>query len=90
MKLGERIRSSLAVAGLNPRHLGGATRIHFVTIYRIMNNADGNMFPSNEHTLTEALRKIDSMVKQGKLPMTGKLSRKEKTDRLKAMLADHN
>lgn len=90
MNLGQRIKTTLQTAGLSPRHLGGATRVHFVTIYRIINRDDDNIFPSTEHILVTALDKIDSMVEAGQLPLTEKLSRKEKTERLAVMLANHN
>lgn len=86
MEIGERIRQTLKVAGLSPRNLGGATRIHYTTIYRAMNS--GMMYPQYEHTLSEALSKIEALCALGKLPMAGKLGKKEKTDRLTAMLAD--
>lgn len=87
MKLGERIHGVLAAGGLTPRHLGGATKVHFVTIYRIMGNADANIYPSTKNTLALALSKIEQMIEAGTLPLTEKLSRKEKTERLTALLA---
>lgn len=87
MKLGSRIRETLARAGLTPRHLGGVTAIHFVSIYRIMNNPDTDTPPLHKNTLNDALRRIDVLCEDGRLPFTGKLSRKEKTDRLKDLLA---
>lgn len=90
MKLGERIKASLLVAGLTPRHLGGATRVHFVTIYRLMREGSDTSFPSIEHTLEEALNKIDILVKRKELPLDKKLSRTEKTQRLTYMLDNFN
>lgn len=87
MTTGERIKSTLQVAGLTPRHLGGATKIHFVTIYRSINGAN-ELYAVHEDVLTKALTKIEALVAKGDLPMRGKLSRKEKTDRLTHMLAN--
>lgn len=87
MKLGERIAKTLKGAGLTPRHLGGATRIHYVTIYRQINEPDGGISPLHEQTLTQALDKIDRLLDTGQLPLSPKLSRKEKTDTLKLLLA---
>ena len=89
MGLGDRLKHTLSVAGLSPRNLGGATRIHYATIYRAMKNG-GATFPSHEHSLVNALSKIETLVARGDLPMVGQLSKKEKTDRLIAMLADHS
>lgn len=44
------------------------------------------MIPSHEQILTNAMNKIDALVERGDLPFSGKLSRKEKTDRLTALL----
>lgn len=85
-KLGDRLRLTLKRAGLTPRHVGGATRIHFVTIYRQINEPDGGISPLHQQTLVAALDRIDLLVSEGKLPLTEKLSRKEKTDRLKSLL----
>lgn len=89
MELSERLRTTLAKAKLSPRHLGGATRIHFVTIYKAINN-DGVRQPIYEQVLTSALDKIDILLAEGKLPFTEKLARKEKTDRLKDLLNTHD
>lgn len=77
------------MAGITPRHLGGATRVHFVTIYRIMDaDYDRSVTGSTEYVLTEALDKIDRLVDAKVLPFTEKLSKKEKTAKLTALLAD--
>lgn len=86
--IGDRIRSTLKVARISPRNLGGATQVHFVTIYRVMSSADGSLTQPYEHTLTAALDRIDTLVKEGKLPIQEKLSGVEKTARLAAMLKD--
>lgn len=90
MTLGERLKETLSVARLTPRHLGGATRVHFVTIYRLMRDSSDTSFPSIEHTLNVALDKINGLVAKKKLPLEGKLSRSEKTQRLKDMLDNYN
>ncbi len=90
MELGERLRQTLAVAGLTPRHLGGATRVYYTTIYRIMGGRDQKVSGSVEYVLTKALDKIEHMVEQGELPVTEKLSCKETTERLASMLAQES
>jgi hypothetical protein len=89
MELGDRIRHTLKRGGLTPRHLGGAIKIHFVTIYRTI---DGGVdtSPLNKQVLTEALDKIDRLIEAGQLPMREKLNRVEKTTRLSVLLANHN
>lgn len=89
MCLGDRIKETLKAANLTPRHLGGATRVHFVSIYSLMR--DGTIVPNplTKHALTTALTRIDELVKEGKLPLTGRLTRKEKTEQLMALLSDH-
>lgn len=89
MKLGERIQRTLSMAGLTPRHLGGATRVHFVTIYRIMDDEEGKaVTASTEYVLTHALNKIDRLLEDKVLPFTEKLNQREKTAKLKALLDD--
>lgn len=90
MTLGERLKATLAVAGITPRHLGGATRVHFVTIYRLMREGSDTSFPLIEQTLTEALDKIDRMLADKTLPIAERLSRTEKTKRLSDLLNKHN
>lgn len=84
------MKATLAVAGLTPRHLGGATRVHFVTIYRLMREGSDTSFPLIEQTLSEALTKIEQMVQEHTLPITERLSRTEKTQRLTDLLNKHN
>lgn len=86
--LGERVRNTLKVARISPRNLGGAIKVHYVTIYRLMSSADGTLNPPYEHTLTTALSRIDQLVEEGRLPIPEKLSGHEKTARLAAMLTD--
>lgn len=89
MNLGQRIEATLKQAKLSPRNLGGAIRIHFVTIYRTINN-DGSRQAVHEQVLTNAVNKLESLIAEGKLPFTEKLGRKEKTDRLKDLLDNHD
>lgn len=91
MDLGQRIRNTLSRARLTPRHLGGATKVHFVTIYRLMDaGATHNTSSLVEHTLTTALDKIDILLANGSLPIEGDLNRKGKTDKLIALLDSQN
>lgn len=78
------------MARISPRHLGGATRIHYTTIYRLLKSGDDGMFPIHVDTITQALDKIDALVAAGKLPIEGKLLRTEKTRRLAELLTEHN
>lgn len=89
MTLGQRLATTLKRAGLSPRHLGGATKIHFVTIYRTI-NGDGNRQPIHEQVLTNALDKLDVLLERGDLPFRENLQRKEKTERLKNLLDNHS
>lgn len=90
MELGERIQKTLAVARITPRHLGGATRVHFVTIYRILNDGGKGVTGSTEYVLNHALNKIDKLVDSGVLPFTEKLSKQEKTAKLTDLLAERD
>lgn len=89
MNLSERLTRSLRAADLSPRNLGGATNIHFVTIYKAK-NGDGNRQPLHEQVLLQALDKIDTLVGNGALPFREKLNRKDKTARLKDLLDNHD
>lgn len=89
MDLSARLNQSLRAADLSPRNLGGATNIHFVTIYKAK-NGDGNRQPLHEQVLLQALDKIDALVKEGKLPFLEKLNRKDKTAKLKDLLDNHD
>lgn len=91
MCFGERLKRSLRMAGVNPRHLSAATRIHYTTIYRAMetNGTESHaLTKANQHMLELALDKIDALVKKGDLPFTGKLSTAEKAERLTQLISN--
>lgn len=90
MCFGERLKRSLRMARVTPRHLSAATRIHYTTIYRAMeiNGTESHaLTKANKHTLELALDKIDALVENGKLPFTGKLTTAEKAERLSQLIA---
>lgn len=90
MPFGERLKRSLRMAGVNPRHLSAATRIHYTTIYRAMevNGAESHaLTKANQHILELALDKIDKLVETGELPFTGKLTTTEKAERLTQLIS---
>lgn len=89
MSLSSRLNRVLKEARISPRHLGGAIKIHFVTIYRTLNN-DGSRQPIHEQILTDAVDKLEAFISEGKLPFDASVSRKEKTDRLKDLFDNHD
>lgn len=89
MNLSIRLKNVLAKARISPRHLGGAIGIHFVTIYRTLND-DGNRQPIHEQILTDAVNKLEAWIEEGKLPFSDTTPRKEKTNLLKRLFDNHD
>lgn len=89
MNLSERLSKCLKEAGLSPRNLGGAINIHFVTIYKAIND-DGTRQPLHEQVLITTLDKLDALIAAGTLPFKEKLNKKDKTARLKDLLDNHD
>jgi hypothetical protein len=90
MTIGERLKEAMRTAGVNPRQLGGATKIHFVTLYRIIGDDSIVPNPLTEEALDKAITKLNELVATGKLPLQGQMSRKEKTDTLARLLKDEH
>lgn len=91
MSLGIRLADTLKGAGLSPRNLSGATQIHYTTIYRLIKHGENaKTFPVVEATLAKALTKIEQYTELGIFPIREIISDKEKTDRLKYLLADND
>ena len=63
--------------------------MHFVSIYSLMRDPTIVPNPLTEHALTTALAKIEALTAEARLPFVEKLTRKEKTERLTAMLSEH-
>lgn len=88
MSIGIRLKAVLKGASISPRILAAITDIHYTSIYRLMSEGPkSRAIPVVEKELTTVLDKMESLTNTGELPMHGKLSAKEKTDRLAAMLA---
>lgn len=91
MSLGIRLATTLKGAGLSPRSLGAITKIHYTTIYRLISQKESaKTFPLVEETLDTTLRKVEELTALGILPFREKISEKEKTDRLRTLLADND
>lgn len=85
--IGIRLKEAMKLAGVNPRQVGGAAKIHFVTIYRIID--DSNIpNPLTEEALEKVIARLHELVNAGHLPLRGVMSRKEKTDTLARLLKD--
>ena len=86
--LSQRLADTIKKAGMSPRNLGGATGIHFVTIYRAM-NGQGVRQPLHEQTLTNALDKLDKLIFDGLLPVKDEMTRTQKTTYLTHLFDTH-
>lgn len=86
--MGERIASVLRGAGLTARDLSAATLIHYSTIYNMIREGNAYVYtPRTEDALHKTLRKIETLHAEGKLPMLGRTSARERSERLLSLLA---
>lgn len=85
-ELGRRLETVLRRANLTPRNLGGATRVHWVTIYAIIRGDSMKSTPLVHHTLSDALDKIESLIAAGALPFNEPMQRRQQTERLIQLL----
>lgn len=91
MSIGLRLDTALKGAGLSPRNLAGATKIHYTTIYKLIAaKENAKTLPVLEVVLDRALTKIEQYTELGILPVREIVSEQEKTNRLKYLLADND
>lgn len=91
MSIGIRLKETLEGARLSPRNIAAVTKIHYTTIYKLIKEGeDAKTFPVVEETLRKALSKIEQYTAMGVFPIREIISDKEKTERLKLLLADND
>jgi transposase len=91
MSIGVRLADTLKGAGLSPRNLAAVTEIHYTTIYKLIAaKENAKTLPVMESVLGRALTKIEQYIELGVLPIREIISDKEKTERLKYLLADND
>lgn len=85
-ELATKITDTLRRAGLNPRVLGGLTKIHYTTIYSIVKSPDANPTPVVESTLNRVLSDIERLVNAGKLPLEGRYTTEQKIPMVESLI----
>lgn len=89
MDLTNRLKETMRASGLNPRSLSAVSKVHYTTIYKIVNNKNPNPLLIVIEALNNALDKIDKLVAEGYLPFKYELTNEQKTEQLKALFERH-
>lgn len=87
MNLSERIKDTMSRAELNPRVLGGLTKIHYTTIYNLLRTKDASPTPVVAETLNRCLSAIDRLIELQKLPLSGTYTTEQKIPMVEELLA---
>lgn len=86
MSLGRRIANVLQVTGLTPRDLSAVCKIHWTTIYALINDGGEGCRPITSLTLHKLAEDLETLHGQGKLPFADKLDAKTRQHRLTTLL----
>lgn len=83
--LAQRTANIIKDAGISPRILGAATKLHWTSIYAIMNGREPN--PLTKDALHKACDKIEQLIVDGKLPFSSDVPHAKRTEKLVELLA---
>jgi hypothetical protein len=83
--LGERTARVIVDARISPRILASLTPLHYTTVYSVMNGTVPNR-PVTAKVLEDTLDGLERLVKEGVIPLVGKMTHKEMSQKLADLL----
>lgn len=84
--LAERTTRVIRDARISPRILASLTPLHYTTVYSVINGEVPSR-PVTEKVLTDTLDTLDILLKEGLLPLVGKMTHKEMSEKLAALIS---